>query len=105
MAKYKIEKKRFIFNADFTSVVDFFQNQYEIIKDLQTEFLDWEVSGVEFNLQDKDNNISATFTTKKIIFECDEANKKIELRAGRDFLDTQIRFISDKLPAHITASF
>lgn len=96
MAEYKVEKKRFIFNAEFAPVVDFFQHQYEIIKDLQKDFPDWQVSGVEFTMQDKEHHISATFTSQKIIFECDEANKKIELL--HDKIDKSIHAYSKHAP-------
>ena len=34
-----------------------------------------------------------------------KVNKDSDLRGGRVYLDTQIRFISDKLPVHIAACF
>jgi len=83
MAEYKVEKKKIVFNADFKPSVEFFPKQYDLIKKYNEDFLSWELSGTAFTMQDKAGHSSATVTHKKIIFELDDANGKVDLAKER----------------------
>jgi len=78
MPEYKIEKKKIIFNADFKASVDFFPKQYEMMKALNSDYPNWEVSGLSFVMQNKENNCSATLSHKKIICEFDQTSNRVE---------------------------
>ena len=83
MAEYKVEKKKIVFNADFKPSVDFFPKQYDLIKKYNEDFANWELSGTAFTVQDKVSHCSATVTHKRIIFELDDANSKVDLAKER----------------------
>lgn len=83
MASYKIEKKKILFVADFKPSVDFFQKQHEIIKELQADFPNWEASGLDFTMQDKEIHCSGSFSSKKIVFEFEETSGKTDTAKKR----------------------
>ena len=64
-------------------MVDFFPKQYDLIKKYNADFPNWELSGISFTLQDKENHCSASITHKKIIFELEEATSKIDFAKER----------------------
>ncbi len=78
MTEYKIEKKKILFNAIFKPSVEFFLKQYELLKMYKKYFPSWEVSGLNFTVQDRENHCSSTITHSNIIFEIDDANSKVE---------------------------
>jgi len=78
MTKYKIDKKKIVFNANIKPSIDFFSKQYELLKKFKEDFPNWEVTGFNFTSQDRENHCSAMVTHKNIIFEIDDANNKIE---------------------------
>lgn len=96
MAEYKVEKKKIVFNADFKPSVDFFPKQYDLIKKYNEDFANWELSGTAFTVQDKVSHCSATFTHKRIIFELDDANSKVDLAKER--ISKILRLYSESLP-------
>lgn len=99
MAEYKIEKKKIIFNADFKPSVDFFQKQYDIIKELNADFPGWDLSGLNFVIQDKENNCSGSFSSQKVVYEVEEANNKIDFAKER--ILKGLRIYSNYLPLKV----
>jgi len=83
MPEYKIEKKKIIFSADLNPNIDFFSKQYDLLKKYIRDFPNWELSGLIFTIQDRENHCSSTITDKKIIFEIEDANNKIDFTKTR----------------------
>lgn len=78
MAKYKLEKKRIIFNAHYKHSVDFFQKQYDIMKELMGDMPHYHITSLDCTVENKEKHISQKFTHKRSIFEYDEVNDKVE---------------------------
>ncbi len=85
MPEYKIKKEKIVFNADFKPSVDFFTKQTEVIKALNVDYPDWELSGLNFTVQDKENHCSGSFSHAKIIYEIDDASDRVDFFKERIF--------------------
>ena len=96
MVEYKIDKRKIVFNADFKPSIDFFSKQYNILKAYKSDFPNWEVTGLEFVVKDIENNCSANISSKKIIFEIEDANSKVDLAKKR--IDNLISNYNNILP-------
>lgn len=83
MTNYKVEKKKILFNADLNPSIDFFSKQYDLLKKYKKDFPNWEVNGLIFIVQDKENHCSSTISHNKIIFEIEDANTKIDFAKTR----------------------
>lgn len=95
MPEYKIHKEKIVFNADFEPSLDFFSKQIELMKALKVDFPNWELSSLNFTMQDKDNNCTGTFTHNKIIYEIDNANSKVDLTKKK--IINGLKFLNDAL--------
>lgn len=93
MSKYKIDNKKIMFNASIKSSIDFFPKQYELLKELNKVFPNWEVSGVGFTSRDTENHCSTTINHKIIIYEIE--NPEIGTDFSKDRI-TNILFAYNK---------
>lgn len=83
MSKYKIENKKILFNALIKPSIDFFSKQYELLKELNKAFPNWEVRGVGFTSRDVKNHCSSTINHKLIIYEIENSETGIDFSKDR----------------------